>query len=80
MIVFYFSSVKHIDAVAALGATGVIDIKQLTEWAEKAKLDPNDPANAFLLNVLKVSLVAADFFANNALSLILSPFFFIFLL
>lgn len=50
-----FSTVKHIDAIAALGATGVGDLKQLMAWAEKAKLDPNDPSNTFLLHALKVS-------------------------
>ncbi|XP_071836357.1 coiled-coil and C2 domain-containing protein 2A-like [Apostichopus japonicus] len=60
------NTVKHIDAIAALGATGVGDLKQLMAWAEKAKLDPNDPSNTFLLHALKQdgshNYVAPDYY------------------
>ncbi|XP_038057381.1 coiled-coil and C2 domain-containing protein 2A-like isoform X2 [Patiria miniata] len=47
------SAVKHLDAVAAIGATGMIDPERLAKWVAEARLDPNDPANANLLYLMK---------------------------
>jgi coiled-coil and C2 domain-containing protein 2A len=41
------------DAVAALGAAGMVDIRKLAAWIAEAKLDPNDPRNADLLYLVK---------------------------
>ena len=40
--------------MAAIGATGVVDIQKLSKWFEESRLDPNDPANADLVYMLKV--------------------------
>ncbi len=53
---FVCSSVKHLDAVAAIGATGMIDPEKLAKWVAEARLDPNDPANANLLYLMKVRI------------------------
>jgi coiled-coil and C2 domain-containing protein 2A len=45
---------KKMDPMAAIGATGVIDIQKLSKWFEESRLDPNDPANADLVYMLKV--------------------------
>ena len=42
-----------LDAVAAIGATGISDPEQLLKWIAKSRLDPNDPANASLMALLK---------------------------
>ncbi|XP_041483934.1 coiled-coil and C2 domain-containing protein 2A-like isoform X2 [Lytechinus variegatus] len=47
------SSMKEVDALAAIGATGIIDNKKLAKWLMEARLDPNDPANSFLLQMIK---------------------------
>ena len=54
---FVCSSVKHLDAVAAIGATGMIDPEKLAKWVAEARLDPNDPANANLLYLMKVKII-----------------------
>lgn len=52
---YYYSAMKKMDPLAAIGATGVIDIQKLSKWFEESRLDPNDPANADLVYMLKVS-------------------------
>ncbi|XP_071499381.1 coiled-coil and C2 domain-containing protein 2A-like [Diadema antillarum] len=47
------SSMKQVDALAAIGATGIIDDKKLVKWLLEARLDPNDPANSFLIQMIK---------------------------
>eukprot|EP00057_Strongylocentrotus_purpuratus_P020191 XP_011674665.1 PREDICTED: coiled-coil and C2 domain-containing protein 2A [Strongylocentrotus purpuratus] len=51
---YALSSMKGVDALAAIGATGIIDDKKLAKWLMEARLDPNDPANSFLLQMIKV--------------------------
>eukprot|EP01137_Pigoraptor_chileana_P026496 Opistho-2@7843 len=41
------------DALAALGATGMVNIHKLCEWVRESKLDPNDPRNASLLHLMQ---------------------------
>ena len=80
------SAVKRYDALAALGAAGMVDIQNLIKWIgesfmqwtewlkplmknrfnssqvtscfvfspEQSHLDPNDPANADIMNIVKV--------------------------
>lgn len=49
------SAVKRYDALAALGAAGMVDIQSLVKWIEQSHLDPNDPANADIMNIIKLS-------------------------
>ncbi|XP_072045143.1 coiled-coil and C2 domain-containing protein 2A-like isoform X2 [Amphiura filiformis] len=44
---------NHLDAVAAIGATGLVDPERLAKWVSEARLDPNDPANANLLHMMR---------------------------
>lgn len=46
---------KGYDAIAALGVSRMQDIEKLTKWIIKSNLDPNDPRNADLINLIKVS-------------------------
>jgi coiled-coil and C2 domain-containing protein 2A len=47
---------KKMDPIAALGATGVVNMEKLTKWFYESRLDPNDPANADLLYLIGVSV------------------------
>lgn len=49
------SAVKRYDALAALGAAGMVDIQNLIKWIEQSHLDPNDPANADIMNIVKLT-------------------------
>jgi len=46
---------KSYDAIAALGVSRMQDIEKLTKWVVKSNLDPNDPRNADLINLIKAS-------------------------
>lgn len=50
-----FSALKNIDAIASIGTSGLTDMKKLAKWAVEAKLDPNDPNNAALMQLIMVS-------------------------
>ena len=100
------SAVKRYDALAALGAAGMVDIQNLIKWIgesfmqwtewlkplmknrfnssqvtiflfcfspEQSHLDPNDPANADIMNIVKVIFCQHN---CNGLLLILFPGFF----
>jgi hypothetical protein len=45
---------KAYDAIAALGVSRMQDIEKLTKWIIKSNLDPNDPRNSDLINLIKV--------------------------
>ncbi|XP_028300852.1 coiled-coil and C2 domain-containing protein 2A isoform X2 [Gouania willdenowi] len=45
----------HLDAVTYLGASGLYDMKKIAEWAKQSRLDPNDPKNASIMQLLKVA-------------------------
>ncbi|XP_030418965.1 coiled-coil and C2 domain-containing protein 2A isoform X2 [Gopherus evgoodei] len=49
------SALKNIDAVASIGTSGVTDMKKLAKWAAETKLDPNDPKNADLMQLIMVA-------------------------
>ncbi|XP_062492386.1 coiled-coil and C2 domain-containing protein 2A isoform X1 [Pezoporus occidentalis] len=46
------SALKNIDAIASIGTSGLTDMKKLAKWAAEAKLDPNDPSNAALMQLI----------------------------
>eukprot|EP00041_Stephanoeca_diplocostata_P032126 m.1020787 g.1020787 ORF g.1020787 m.1020787 type:complete len:1691 (+) comp24091_c0_seq1:222-5294(+) len=46
------------DAVGALGAGGIRDVKLLRKWLRDAHIDPKDPTNAYLLRHLRDDRVA----------------------
>lgn len=45
------------DAVSSIGASGLTDMKKLAKWAAESKLDPNDPSNAALMQLIMVRYV-----------------------
>ncbi|XP_074678255.1 coiled-coil and C2 domain-containing protein 2A isoform X5 [Strix aluco] len=49
------SALKNIDAIASIGTSGLTDMKKLAKWAAEAKLDPNDPNNAALMQLVMVA-------------------------
>ncbi|XP_026531661.1 coiled-coil and C2 domain-containing protein 2A [Notechis scutatus] len=49
------SSLKKVDAIASIGASGLTDMKKLAKWVTETKLDPNDPSNTVLMQFLKVT-------------------------
>ncbi|XP_072192198.1 coiled-coil and C2 domain-containing protein 2A isoform X2 [Excalfactoria chinensis] len=49
------SALKNIDAIASIGTSGLTDMKKLAKWAAETKLDPNDPNNAALMQMIMVA-------------------------
>ncbi|XP_078612714.1 coiled-coil and C2 domain-containing protein 2A-like isoform X1 [Branchiostoma floridae x Branchiostoma japonicum] len=47
------SPMLQADPVAAIGATGMVDMEKLADWIEESRLDPNDPSNAALMQHVK---------------------------
>uniref|UniRef100_A0A665VXR8 Coiled-coil and C2 domain containing 2A n=1 Tax=Echeneis naucrates TaxID=173247 RepID=A0A665VXR8_ECHNA len=45
----------YLDAVTYVGASGLYDMKKIGEWASQSRLDPNDPKNASIMQLLKVA-------------------------
>nr|XP_046156563.1 coiled-coil and C2 domain-containing protein 2A isoform X4 [Oncorhynchus gorbuscha] len=60
------SGLKQLDAIACIGASSLNDMKKLGEWATESRLDPNDPNNATIMQLLKVAssgeVTAPDYF------------------
>ncbi|XP_074523807.1 coiled-coil and C2 domain-containing protein 2A isoform X2 [Halichoeres trimaculatus] len=60
------SGLDHFDAVTYIGASGLYDMKKIGEWATQSRLDPNDPKNASIMQLLKVArsgeVTAPDYF------------------
>ncbi|XP_072295526.1 coiled-coil and C2 domain-containing protein 2A isoform X2 [Eucyclogobius newberryi] len=60
------SGLGHLDAVSSIGASGLYDLKKIGEWAKQSRLDPNDPKNASIMQLLKVAssgeVTAPDYF------------------
>uniref|UniRef100_H3C4H9 Coiled-coil and C2 domain containing 2A n=1 Tax=Tetraodon nigroviridis TaxID=99883 RepID=H3C4H9_TETNG len=46
---------SHLDAVSYIGASGLYDVKKIGEWAAQSRLDPNDPKNTSIMQLLKVT-------------------------
>ncbi|XP_074848612.1 coiled-coil and C2 domain-containing protein 2A isoform X2 [Carettochelys insculpta] len=49
------SALKNIDAIASIGTSGLTDMKKLAKWAAETRLDPNDPKNADLMQMIMVA-------------------------
>uniref|UniRef100_H2LIP8 C2 domain-containing protein n=1 Tax=Oryzias latipes TaxID=8090 RepID=H2LIP8_ORYLA len=49
------SGLGHVDAVTSIGASGLHDMKRIGEWAKQSRLDPNDPKNASVRQLLEVA-------------------------
>ncbi|XP_007496776.2 coiled-coil and C2 domain-containing protein 2A isoform X1 [Monodelphis domestica] len=49
------SALRKVDAIASIGASGLTDMKKLAKWAAESKLDPNDPNNASLMQLITVA-------------------------
>ncbi|KAM3836076.1 LOW QUALITY PROTEIN: coiled-coil and C2 domain-containing protein 2A-like, partial [Diretmus argenteus] len=49
------SGLKQLDAVTCIGASGLNDMKRIGQWATESRLDPNDPKNASIMQLLKVA-------------------------
>uniref|UniRef100_A0A3Q1BCN1 C2 domain-containing protein n=1 Tax=Amphiprion ocellaris TaxID=80972 RepID=A0A3Q1BCN1_AMPOC len=49
------SGLDRLDAVTYIGASGLYDMKKIGEWATQSRLDPNDPKNASIMQLLKVA-------------------------
>ncbi|XP_035270947.1 coiled-coil and C2 domain-containing protein 2A isoform X2 [Anguilla anguilla] len=49
------SALKRVDAIACIGASGLNDMRKLGKWAAESRLDPNDPNNAALMQLLTVA-------------------------
>ncbi|PVD23406.1 hypothetical protein C0Q70_16675 [Pomacea canaliculata] len=47
------NAVKQMDPVAAIGATGVVNLRKLAKWFQESRMDPNDPVNADLVYLLE---------------------------
>ncbi|KAM9384360.1 coiled-coil and C2 domain-containing protein 2A isoform 2-T2 [Pholidichthys leucotaenia] len=60
------SGFGHFDAVSYIGASGLYDMKKISEWATQSRLDPNDPKNTSIMQLLKVAssgeVTAPDYF------------------
>ena len=48
---------RNNDAIAALGVSRMQDIEKLAKWIMKSNLDPNDPRNTDLIDLIKVNLI-----------------------
>uniref|UniRef100_A0A8C2CZM5 Coiled-coil and C2 domain containing 2A n=1 Tax=Cyprinus carpio TaxID=7962 RepID=A0A8C2CZM5_CYPCA len=49
-----YSGHRQMDAIACIGASGLNDMKKLGKWAAESRLDPNDPNNASIMQLLSV--------------------------
>ncbi|CAL8310367.1 unnamed protein product [Lota lota] len=49
------SGVRQLDLVSSIGASGMGDMKKIGEWATESRLDPNDPQNTAIMQLLKVA-------------------------
>ncbi|XP_067302881.1 coiled-coil and C2 domain-containing protein 2A isoform X3 [Pseudorasbora parva] len=49
-----YSGIGKMDAIACIGASGLNDMKKLGKWAAESRLDPNDPNNTSVMQLLSV--------------------------
>ncbi|XP_054996606.1 coiled-coil and C2 domain-containing protein 2A isoform X2 [Sorex araneus] len=49
------SVLRRADAISSIGTSGLTDMKKLAKWAAESKLDPNDPNNAPLMQLISVA-------------------------
>ncbi|GAB5570935.1 coiled-coil and C2 domain-containing protein 2A isoform X6 [Prionailurus iriomotensis] len=50
-----YNALKRADAISSIGTSGLTDLKKLAKWAAESKLDPNDPNNAPLMQLISVA-------------------------
>lgn len=50
----FSSALKRADAISSIGTSGLTDLKKLAKWAAESRLDPNDPNNAPLMQLISV--------------------------
>jgi len=55
MIGLTCSGKQNKDPIADIGMSGLCDMEKLTKWIEKSRLDPNDPGNADIMHLMRVS-------------------------
>lgn len=53
-VTLYGEEIKNFDAIAALGVSHMQDLDKLAKWVSKSNLDPNDPKNSDLIDLIKV--------------------------
>ncbi|XP_058266424.1 coiled-coil and C2 domain-containing protein 2A isoform X2 [Hemibagrus wyckioides] len=60
------SGLRQMDAIACIGASGLNDMTKLGKWAAESRLDPNDPNNSSIMQLLSVAsggeLAVPDYF------------------
>ena len=49
------SATKRLDVIQSIGMSSAADLDKLTKWIEESRLDPNDPSNADLMYLMRVS-------------------------
>ncbi|XP_056096392.1 coiled-coil and C2 domain-containing protein 2A isoform X2 [Rhinichthys klamathensis goyatoka] len=49
-----YSGLGQMDAIACIGASSLNDMKKLGKWAAESRLDPNDPNNTSIMQLLSV--------------------------
>ena len=54
-MVLSYSGVRCKDPIADIGMSGLCDMEKLTKWIEESRLDPNDPGNADIMHLMRVS-------------------------
>ena len=50
-----FSATKRLDVIQSIGMSSAADLDKLAKWIEESRLDPNDPSNADLMYLMRVS-------------------------
>jgi len=51
------SGLRCKDPIADIGMSGLCDMEKLTKWIEESRLDPNDPGNADIMHLMRVSVI-----------------------
>ena len=51
---YLVKTLQNYDAIAALGVSRMQDTQELAKWIFKSNLDPNDPRNADLIDLIQV--------------------------
>lgn len=54
LLIGCYCGFSRLDAVSCIGASGLYDVKKIGEWAAQSRLDPNDPKNTSIMQLLKV--------------------------
>ena len=50
-----YSATKRLDVIQSIGMSSAADLDKLSKWIEESRLDPNDPTNADLMYLMRVS-------------------------